>query len=248
MRIGTVPVSATYTALAADGHDREIKILTEQKKRIEEELRKVQENEKNNTLKEEKAKALEMQLEDISAQIAQKQAEKFKKQNNPTEQNKLIEESNENNKIQADGSTNSSLDHLISSKATYSNIKMVGKMKNNLESDNKILSYEIRVDEARSLSGAKAKMKREMREENEKRIREMEKEMPELQKKAQEEIEKARKDDMGKKIQDEKEEELLALNRSEKDFESKSDYRNPMKEKEEQQKEQAGQMNIDIRI
>lgn len=174
-------------------NNNDIKLLEKQKMQLQEQIQKVKESKIDNKTKQEKVKQLQDQIQQIDIEIQQKQSEKLNKKQNIDKQTARKQPSKVDNQY---SNNFTGITHLIEADITYSKVKIMNKVKNNLEAKGKILKIEIEADESRSLSGSKASAKRQELQEIEFSKQSLGKKVGEMNKAVQKQVEETKDEEI----------------------------------------------------
>jgi hypothetical protein len=195
MNISSVNINSNNVLYSAN--DNEIKMLENQKAKVQEQIQKAYDSDMDDKVKLERINMLKEQIQEIDTQIQQKRMEKLnqnKAQNQNESQNQNQNEQTSNgNLAPVDNGLSSdlvSMTNLIQAGYTYSNTKVINSTKNNLIGKGNVLKQEIKLDENR---GGSAEKKRAELFEIESRKKTLTKKEAEAIQTAQNQVEKAAK-------------------------------------------------------
>jgi hypothetical protein len=194
------PISSnTYNSSFVLNTNNEIKMLEKQKEQLQDQIKKINESDMADKIKQENIKLLKDQIQQIESLIQQKRSEKLTQNMNKDASNsdngaKTTSKKGGNS---GSGDDSSGMTDLIAANSTVSKARIQSGVKNSLESEGRILKKEIELDEARSLSGCTAVRKREQLQEMETRGLTLEDKIADTLKTAQENTEAPKESDDG---------------------------------------------------
>lgn len=139
------------------GDNNAIKLLEKQKMLLQEQIERTNESKMDEKTKRDLVGQLQSQIQQIDMEILQRRAEKLNQNQNTGTK---ASDSQLTGSEGGYGNNTSGLFDLVQAGTTYSQARLMNSTKNKLSGRARILEKEIAADEARSLSGANANVKR----------------------------------------------------------------------------------------
>ncbi|MFL0268063.1 FlxA-like family protein [Candidatus Clostridium radicumherbarum] len=145
MRIA--PVSTNLkTDYSPLGDNNAIKLLEKQKMQMQEQIQKVRASKMDDKTKQEKIKSIQDQIEQINMEIQQRRSEMLNQNKNTNQENKSKQS---NTDASEDNSNSADMSQLVQASTTYSQAKIIHRIKNSLNGKSNVLKIEIELDSGR---------------------------------------------------------------------------------------------------
>lgn len=200
--------SNSYGNSSALNMKNEIRMLEKQKEQLEDQIKKINESDMNDKIKQENIKMLKEQIQQIESLIRQKESEKLTQSMNTAENDSVGSEKSAPKKVMnnSSGDDLSSMTGLIAANSSVSKARIQNGVKNSLESEGDVLKIEIELDAGRGHSGLAVERKRQQLAEKETRGRILEEETADSLKASHENIEASKESDAGQETASETDE------------------------------------------